>query len=121
MLFNTLTIALILAATILALSTATSVFGCFNAPNNECPIWPAEFSAPFGMYTPGNNQANISSVYYFKQTDDILANLIDYPEGCVPVNAASTNHNVACKLLFTATDTYLTMPDAGVECCTLLD
>ena len=41
--------------------------GCIGAPGNKCPVWPREFSAPFGLHSgfPWYIK-NASSMFYYK-------------------------------------------------------
>merc|ERR1712166_255675 len=44
------------------------VKGCLGS--EECPVWPAEFSAPFGMYSTLPPIKNASSTFYYKVHED---------------------------------------------------
>mmetsp|Transcript_2469 Transcript_2469/g.6722 ORF Transcript_2469/g.6722 Transcript_2469/m.6722 type:complete len:118 (-) Transcript_2469:489-842(-) len=56
----------------------------------QCPFWPTEFQAPFGLnsFLPYIN--NASSFFYYKYTDDVQAQLVDYSEQCAPFTSVSS-------------------------------
>ena len=37
-----------------------------DGDDSECPVWPAQFSAPFGLYSSFPRISNASSMFYYK-------------------------------------------------------
>jgi hypothetical protein len=97
--------------------------GCIGAPGNKCPVWPREFSAPFGLHSgfPWYIK-NASSMFYYKFLENgTQAQLVDYQQHCFPlVNAKSSFESKPCKLYFEPKGIFLSQPAHGVDCCTFV-
>ena len=96
---------------------------CIGAPNNKCPIWPRQFSAPFGLHSGFPSYIkNASSMFYYKFLENgTQAQLVDYKEHCFPfANAHSVFSKEACKLYFKPTGIYLSQPSHKIPCCTFV-
>lgn len=90
---------------------------CLGSDEDECPVWPDEFSAPFTLYssTPSINAAK--SNFYYKYTAKEQVQTVDYYEKCFPfVNLRTPLHNLPCKLFFNPKGIYLSQP-GRVDCC----
>lgn len=98
---------------------------CLNPPHGKCPVWPAEFSAPFGLHSSIPPISNASSMFYYKFLEDSLqAQRISYQQHCFPfVNARSPFESKPCDLYFVgqgsnhSTGIYLSQPAHGIDCC----
>jgi len=90
------------------------VKGCLGS--EECPVWPAEFSAPFGMYSTLPPIKNASSTFYYKVHEDgTKRQLVDYSTYCFPfVNLL--HYHQPCKLYFQPEGIFLSQP-GHVDCC----
>jgi len=87
--------------------------GCLGS--DECPVWPAEFSAPFGLYSTIPPIHNATSTFYYKVTDGIKKQMVDYSTYCFPfVNIF--HYHTPCKLYFQPEGIFLSQP-GHVNCC----
>lgn len=119
--------ALVLLAAAAAVPPARAA-DCIGAPDGKCPIWPAQFSSPFGLHATVPSIDNASSMFYYKFVDNgTQAQLVDYTQRCFPfVNARSPFESKPCKLYFIGgnpdvpTGIYLSQPAHGISCCTFV-
>jgi len=98
------------------------VTDCQGTPDGKCPIWPREFSAPFGLHATVPSIGNASSMFYYKfEEQGTQAQLVDYSTRCFPF-ASGRNffQSKPCKLLFRPEAIYLMQPALGVDCCTFV-
>ena len=88
--------------TILYVTIITATTACIDSPDGKCPIWPRQFSAPFGLHSGFPTYIkNATSMFYYKFTENgTQAQVVDYQERKVLIFVPLT-HN-------TAIDTYLT-------------
>jgi len=98
---------------------------CSGSPDGKCPIWPSQFSAPFGLHSGfPTSIGNASSTFYYKflQGDNATqAQLVDYSTRCFPfVSARNFFESKPCKLLFIPSGIYLMQPALGIDCCTFV-
>lgn len=88
---------------------------CIGA--DECPVWPVEFAAPFGLHATIPPIDGAKSTFYYKYTAEIQAQTVDYYEKCFPfVNLRTPFSNLPCKLIFKPNGIYLSQP-GRVQCC----
>ena len=99
------------------LSIATANPNCIGS--KECPVWPREFEAPFGLHASIPSIENASSTFYYKFLENgTQAQLVSYDTRCFPfVNAKSAFEKWPCKLLFINSGIYLSQPKHDIECC----
>lgn len=113
---------MLLRSVILLLSLGLVVSdNCINS--TECPVWPQEFSAPFGLYDSQPSIVNASSMFYYKYDEDgtVQAQLVDYTEQCFPlVNLENAKNAIPCQLLFIPDGIYLLQPALDIDCCKFL-
>lgn len=91
---------------------------CINS--TECPVWPQEFSAPFGLYDDSPSIVNASSMFYYKYDEEgtVQAQLVDYTEQCFPLTSVTNSKNaIPCQLLFIPDGIYLLQPALNIDCC----
>jgi len=88
--------------------------GCLGT--DECPVWPAEFSAPFGLYSHFPPIKNATSMFYYKITDGEKKQLVDYQTYCFPFTNL-LHYKQPCKLYFQEEGIFLSQP-GHVNCCT---
>jgi hypothetical protein len=106
----------LLALSLLPLTVAAD--NCINS--TECPVWPQEFSAPFGLYDDSPSIVNASSTFYYKYDEDgtTQAQLVDYTEQCFPlVSLTNARNAIPCQLLFIPDGIYLLQPALDIDCC----
>ena len=112
-----------ITALLLFLTNTVNVFGCIGAPGNKCPVWPKQFSAPFGLHSGFPSYIkNAISMFYYKFLDNgTQAQLVDYKEHCFPfANAHSVFSKEPCKLYFEPNGIYLSQPSHAIPCCTFV-
>ena len=88
---------------------------------SECPVWPEQFSAPFGLYATAPPVKNASSMFYYHVTKNFQKQLIDYLEKCLPLVPGNAIHNEPCKLYFQSEGIFLSQPSKGVNCCLFVE
>ena len=95
-----------------AAPVAPAAAECIGSPDGECPVWPAEFDAPFGLYATVPSIRNASSNFLYKFVPNgTQAQRVDYHEHCFPfVNARSPFEKQACSLYFVPGGIYLKQP-----------
>lgn len=98
---------------------------CQGTPDGKCPVWPRQFSAPFGLHSGfPTSIGNASSTFYYKfmeGANETQAQLVDYSTRCFPfVSARNFFESKPCKLLFIPSGIYLMQPALGIDCCTFV-
>ena len=94
---------LLAAAAVASLLSAPALSqDCIGSPDDKCPVWPKQFSAPFGLHASVPPIANASSMFYYKFLENgTQATVVDYQEHCFPfVNVRSAFESKPCKLYF---------------------
>eukprot|EP01095_Lingulamoeba_sp_RSL-Kostka_P004376 TRINITY_DN1554_c1_g1_i1.p1 TRINITY_DN1554_c1_g1~~TRINITY_DN1554_c1_g1_i1.p1 ORF type:complete len:251 (+),score=69.09 TRINITY_DN1554_c1_g1_i1:81-755(+) len=89
---------------------------CQNTPQK--PVWPIQFSAPFGLYESNIliRIKNASSTFYYNW--EVESQLIDYTEHCFPFAAIGARKH-PCKMFFNPKGIFLQSPDLDINCCTM--
>ena len=106
-----------------ALSAASSTLAQDCKGTTDCPLWPHEFSAEFGLHATVPPISNASSTFYYRYLADnsTRAQLIDYHTRCFPfVSTGTFFSSKPCKLLFRPEGIFFMQPARSIECCTFV-